>query len=375
MTREVRPYPLMILVYAVSVRTLIALLVRREAGQALPGGAFAAYLIGLELMLWLHNLGPFWAAALGLAFLVTFFASRPTPLDIGWAVAGHAAVAIFYLPALAILADLAPTWVSNTWLRFSAAALTQHLPVLYAVPGWEAIAAAVLAALGASILLIPARLRLLTILLLLALLPTALSILVSATIAPVFISRTLTPVTVPTILLLAIGAVGRRGRMGWVGAGAAMLLAANLLAVDLQARFVAGPMQDWYRAVAWLERRYGKGDLILAYPNEGALPLERALKDKGLGWRVMAVPTSVPALGQGGWNPTGSRGVVSLPKTRLEAIARAAPVARARKVWLLRLGAETYDPGDMFLTALRRDRRAEERFLDGPIDIIGLERR
>ena len=374
MTREVRPYPLMILVYAVATRALVALLARRAAGKPLKGVAFTTYLVAEALLLWLHNLGPFWAAALGLAGLVALSASKPKPSDRAWFFAGQAAVFIVYLPALAILTDQAPTWVHSTWLVFSWAAPLAHLPVLYAVPGWQGLAAVMLLLLGGAALAMAARgRRLLAMLLLLGVVPTALSILVSATVAPVFISRTLTPVAVPTLLLAAIGAVAWARRPGWVGAGAAMILVANLLAVDLQAR-AGPPMQDWYRTLDWLAQRHRDGDLILAYPNEGALPLERALQDRGLHWRVRPVPATMPAPDEpGGWHPTGSRGVISLPKARLEAIARSPQVARVPRVWLLRLGAPTYDPGDMFLTALRRDRRETAQFVEGPIDIRRLE--
>lgn len=376
MTREVRPYPLMILVYAVATRALLALLARRRNERVLPSPAFAAYLVAETLLLWLHNLGPFWAAALGLAGLVALTASRVSGPDRGWFVAGQMAVLIVYLPALLILIDQAPTWVKSTWLVFSTGALTAHLPVLYAVPGWQGVAALILFLLGLAALIGAGRgRRLLGILLLLAIVPTALSILVSATVAPVFISRTLTPVAVPTILLAAVGGVAFAGRLGWVGAGATMILAANLLAVDLQAR-AGPPMQDWYRALDWLAARHRAGDLILAYPNEGALPLDRALGDRGLRWPVVPVPSAVPALHQpGGWHPTGSRGVVSLPQSRLAGIARAPEIMRVPTVWLLRLGPETYDPGDGFLKALRRDRRETARYLDGPIDLRRLDLR
>ena len=38
------------------------------------------------------------------------------------------------------------------------------------------------------------------------------------------------------------------------------------------------------------------------------------------------------------------------------------------------MGAQTYDPGDMFLAELRPGRHVVRRWLAGPIDIIGLRR-
>jgi uncharacterized membrane protein len=374
MSREVRPYPVMILVYALATWALIRIARAQEAGRPLAGPAYATYLICLELMLWLHNLGPLWGAAMGLGCLIAL-GRRPKQIDRGWFFAGHAAVALFYFPALGILIDQAPTWVHSTWLRFGWAGLADHLPVLYAVPGWQGLAALILLVL-AVMLLARGRVerRLLAILLCLAILPVALSILLSVTVAPVFITRTLTPVAAPWLILLAIGVAGARGKAAWLAAGAALMLGANMLAVDLQQR-AAPPIQNWYGAIGWLQQRHAPDDLILAYPNEGALPLGRALKDEGLDWRVMPVPGPVPAFTAGGWHPTGSRGVVSLPKDQLEAIAGSKALGRVRRVWLLRLGASTYDPGDVFLLALHHKRRLTEHYIDGPIDIVGLELR
>lgn len=375
MARDVRPYSVMILVHALATRALIGIARGREEGRPLAGPAYAAYLVCLELMLWLHNLGPLWGAALGLACLTAFLAGPIRRTDWGWFVAGHMAVALFYFPALGILLDQAPTWIRSTWLRFGYAGLADHLPILYAVPGWQGVAAAALLVFAIVALSTASRSRrLMAMLLFLSLVPVALSILLSITVAPVFITRTMTPVTGPWLVLLALGAGGTRGKAGWVATGAVVMLCANLLSVDVQQR-MSGPIQNWYGALDWLQPRYRSGDLILAYPNEGALPLDRALKDRKLGWHVMPIPGPVPAFTPGGWHPTGSRGVVSLPKNQLEAIAGSDAVRNVRRIWLLRLGAGAYDRGDVFLLALNHTRRATDHYIDGPIDIIGMELR
>jgi len=51
MSREVRPYPVMILVYAAATLALLAIAERRAAGLPLAGRAFAAYLACVALML------------------------------------------------------------------------------------------------------------------------------------------------------------------------------------------------------------------------------------------------------------------------------------------------------------------------------------
>jgi len=376
MSREVRPYPVLILVYAVAIFALLRLACRVRDGRGIGGGAYPLYLAALALTLWLHNLGPLYGLALGLALIALVI--RPTLERRDWwrLVAGHALVALCYLPALMILLDQAPTWVSSTWLKFQPEHLATRLAVLYAAPGLvQELAALLLALLALAVL---ARIRegwrAALALAALAFVPVALSIILSLLIAPIFIMRTMTAVSVPAILLLATGIAAPRGIWRWPALGAGLIIAAQLIGIDIQAR-QRGPMQDWYAAVRWLAPRFQPGDKVYAYPNEGALPFDYAARDLKLALPTRAIPTPVPALGVGGWNPTGSRGVVSLPRERLRAIARS-PEARATPtIWLLRLGPWAYDKGDMFLEELSHGRRAIGRYRDGPIDIVGLSAR
>jgi hypothetical protein len=184
----------------------------------------------------------------------------------------------------------------------------------------------------------------------------------------------MSPAAVPALLLFALGTVAFDDLRRWLGIGCAVFLASNMLAVDMQER-MGRPMQDWYPAVAWLQRHFRPGDQIFAYPNEGALPLTFALRDVGAPYPIRAIPSPVPSFDQGGgWYPTGSRGVVSLPRSQLRAIADEPRTRKVPTIWLLRLGPGLYDPDDEFLDELRRGRRVVATWLDGPIDIIGLQR-
>jgi mannosyltransferase len=208
----------------------------------------------------------------------------------------------------------------------------------------------------------------------LACFPVLLSVLLSVMVAPVFIARTMTPVAVPALLLFAIGTAGCADARRWLGLGGAFVLGANMLAVDIQAR-AARPMQDWYPTVAWLQARFRPGDQIFAYPNEGALPLAYALRDRGMVLPTRPIPTAVPSFDEpGGIYPNGTRGVVSLPRARLRAIADESRTRKVPTIWLLRLAAPTYDPGNIFLHELSRGRRIVSVWQDGPIDLIGLRR-
>lgn len=378
MSRDVRPYPVLILVYATASFALLRL-GRIAAGERrIAAGPFALYLVALALILWLHNLGILYGLAVGLALLALVLRRDLTKRDWALLIGGHALVALVYLPALLILIDQAPTWIHSTWLHFDAPRLPGRLALLWAAPGLIAIyAGGFLALLGIGALVrLREGWRVAAALLLLALLPVALSILISILKAPVFITRTMTPVAVPALLLLAIGGAGWANALRWAALPALLLLAGSMAWTDsivLHAR----PMQDWYGTVGWLQQRYRPGDEIWSYPNEGALPLDYAARDKGLTFVDRPIPTPIPTLdgGPGSWNPTGSRGVFSLPPEALNAIAGSPQARTIPTIWLHRLGAHTYDKGDVLLHALAADRVIVGRWRSGPIEIIGLRRR
>jgi uncharacterized membrane protein len=373
MAHQVRPYPLMILVYAMAIGLLIRFGRRAARGEPVGGGAFVVYLLLLEAMLWLHNMGPLYGLSLTIALAIAVLRRGMRRGEWIWLVGGHALVALFYLPGLLILHAQSAAWRHSTWLRFSLnATFVDRVMGLYGVPGWVGLAAVVLAVLGLLALVRGGR-RLAAMLLVLALLPVLLSVVLSLTIVPVFVSRIMAAVAGPAILLMAIGAVAHR-RLPIVGLGLAVLLGASMLTGDVQAR-LGGPVQDWYRTVDWLAHRFRPGDQVFAYPNEGALPLRYALRDKGLPFSVRPIPVDMPALEtRHGTHPTGTRGVSSLPPAELHAIATEPATRAVPTIWLLRLGASTYDPGDVFLHELRAGRHVVAGWQSGPIEIVGLRR-
>jgi mannosyltransferase len=398
MAREVRPYPLMILVYAVAILALLRLLRRTRSGGRVAGGAFILYLSCLALLLWLHNLGPLYAASLGLGALAATLRRTTTRADWLWLIGGHLLVALVWLPALLILVDQAPTWVRSTWLTFRWDVMPWRLLMLYAGPdaltgevargvgapglrlilgGPIAVAALLLAGAGVHALARGGEgRRAMAILLLAGALPVMLSVALSALVAPVFILRTMTPVAIPALLLLATGAAAARGAMRWVAGGAMLLLIANMLLVDMRTRARGAP-QDWHGAVRWLGARFRTGDMVYAYPNEGALPFDFAVRDLGLAMPSRAIPTPVPSLNPppGSWYVSGSRGVPSLDAAHLRAIAREPATRAVPTIWLLRLGPWAYDKGDVFVKMLEADGRVHVgSYRSGPIDIIGLRR-
>lgn len=376
MTREIRPYPLMILLYTVEIGLILRLAMRAEQGQTVGSRALAAYLLLLEILVWLHNLGALYGLALTIALAIALPLSRLSRHDWAALVGGHALVGLLYLPCLMIIRQQAATWTVHTWLQFKLDwGLLDHLMTLYGVPGWIGFASLVLAFLAiAALARAPHGTRLGAMLLVLALLPPMIAVILSMTIAPVFVTRIMTATAVPALLLLAIGTTAS-GRYRILGLGAGVLLGASLFGAGLQAR-MGPPMQDWYPAVDWLAKRFQPGDQVFAYPNEGKLPLQYALRDKGLDYPIRAIPRDVPALeDRHGTHPTGTRGVSSLSQAELHAIAEEPATKAVPTIWLLRLGAKTYDPGDLFLKELHRDRYIVRSWQDGPIDIIGLRLR
>lgn len=380
MTREVRPYPVMALVYAGLIATLFRLARRMRVGGSLWCGTYLGYLALLALLLWLHNLGVLYAAAAGLALLILCWRREWRRGDWTALVLGHVAVLLVWLPALAILSGQAPTWMQSTWLTFS---LSERLPwavarIFITATWWSAACAGLLLLLswyGLRGRAMGARTG--WALTILAFLPLLLSLVISALIAPVFIPRTMAALAVPAMLLLALGVAA--GRALWLKLATFALLTvilADMILADVHQRRLR-PAEDWYRLIAWLQPRFQPGDMVLAYPNEGIMAFRFALRDQGLAMPSRAIPSEIPALnaGPGSWNPTGSRGVVSLSQPRLEAIAGQPDIQRAPTLWLLRQGAWAYDSGNHFLHALERHRTRVDRIFIWPIEIIGLRRK
>ncbi|KQX25489.1 hypothetical protein ASD17_22150, partial [Sphingomonas sp. Root1294] len=382
MTREIRPYPLMILAYAGATLALLAIAERRAAGLPLAGRAFAAWLGCGLAMLWLHNLGPLYAGAMGLALLCVVRVRTMDRADWLWFAGGHLLAIALWLPALFILLDQAPEWVKATWLKFSTVDLWRRATYMFTGPHDDIrAAAAILAVFGGALLWRARQRRLLAALLILALLPVGVSLVVSHYVTPVFIIRTMTALAIPALLLMGLG-IGwtpagedRRGFVRLLPAAALVWVLVGQAVIDVEARF--GHLQrDWYRAVEWLAPRFGPGDVVFAYPNEGALPFDRAVRDHGLAMPSRPIPTEVPSLNPppGSWYVSGSRGVPSLDRVQLRAIARAPATRAVPTIWLLRLGPWAYDKGDVFLEELSQGRVEVGRFKDGAIDIVGLRR-
>lgn len=346
MSREVRPYALMILVYALGIN-----LVLRQA-QSLKVWHRIAYLACLVLLLWLHTLGPLFAGSLALALLI--FTWRPdwTAKDYGLFVGVHATAGLLWAPAVAILLYQASGWVQSTWLGFSWSGLPFALAQTYGVPNWFA-ALAGMGLLATGFAGLTSDKRAAFGLAVLAFLPVFGALVATLTVSPVFIPRTLTPVIVPALAVMALGACRLIAIKSLL---AKMLPAIFALALLLTALPLATRQrdQDWYKVYDRMQPLLQKGDVILAYPNESALPLRFAARDRGRKVQIKALPVEVPAPPHSGPHPTGTRGVVSIDRNQMRAAtdaARAAPT-----IWLVQINPHLFDPNDQLGQTLKADR-------------------
>lgn len=364
--RLVRPYSLIILVYGLGIWAILKLAEGFRANGRLAPIAWLSYLACQALLFWLHNLGALYVASLGLGMLIL---CGPLKLLAGqWKafLLGHVTVLLAAAPAMLILFDQAPTWQASTWLRFKPERVPQQVMLILGLPGLFGVALASFLAWNGASTFGKDRARLTSALLILTFLPMLFSILLSVIAAPVFLVRTLVGCAVPAILMIAAGA----NTDNLSRACFAILLGLSLqnsLAVQ-QGR----PEDEWYETARWVSARVQPGDIVYAYPNEGALPFHYALRDTGRAATVREIPTSMPAQELEGWYPAGGRGAQSLPDWRLKQIANDLVSRKTPTIWLMRIQQGIYDRNDAFLKILQQDRQAIAHYSQGTVDITGL---
>ncbi|WP_174287436.1 glycosyltransferase family 39 protein, partial [Sphingomonas bacterium] len=372
MSREVRPYPVMTAVYAAATLALLHLMTDSARGQRLGRTAVAGFFIAEALMLWLHDLGPFYGLAMSLALLAGVAGRALTRADWVRLAVGQGLVGLCYLPSLVITLGQASAWMHATWLHFDQGKLPMEIGTIYW--NWNLLArvAGVLLAVGGVAVLARSAangLRMASALLLLGVVPMALSVAISAAFAPVFLDRTLSPTAVPMALLCA-AALGASGRWRWTAVALLAPVLVPATAQDLAAARGA-PRQDWYGALRWLTPRVRAGDEVWTYPNDGALPLEYALHDRGRRLAVRPIPGPVPALGFRGTHPTGTMGVIALYPEDIARLA-AGPVGHLpKRIWLVQVFGAEYDPHRVMVRELGRTRRAFDHWQSRGIEITG----
>ena len=380
MARLARPYPVLILVYAAALLGLFRTARIAAQEQRLALGPFALYVAMLAAVLWLHNLGLFYGASLGLAMLVLLTSKGVRLRDWLLFVIGHALAGVAYVPAFLMLLDQSTAWIRQTWLVFDTSTLPWDLSLLMGAPGKPGLAMASLLGMAGIWRLGQVKNggRIAVALLITAFVPTLLSLAVSLLKSPVFLTRTLSGTTIAATLLIALGVASARGIWRWPAGFALLVLMIVSARFDLH-EHRRPPSQDWYGAADWLAAHLRDGDEIWIYPNEGALPLQYAAHDHGHVAVIKAlhpIPTPIPARddGPGASYPTGNRAVVRLSYERLRAIAQTPAALTVPRIWLLRLGPDTFDPQNDLPQALDPGRTRSAGCKSYPIEIIGFAR-
>jgi hypothetical protein len=357
-SQDARPYALLMLAYGAALLFWLRLC-GDFRGSSRDGRLINWIGIGTAttLVLWLHALGIFFAAALFGALLLS---AAPGATRKRWRLflATVLLAGVAYLPCLLMMLSRTGDW-SNGWLswvpsEFPAAALD-----LYGLQFLEEALTPVLARLAMAMLLvggIGSISRLgerglaagLTILLLFPLLSAAL---VSHFWLPVFLPRTLVALLFPAYLIAAF-AIAQLPKRHLVPAATALVL---LFGANLAQTLTRPPFERWDQIAATLKREMRPGDVIWAYPNDVKLPLERALGGGSL--TIAPIPAQYPALEAPGYRGLGSPAVVVLDGALASEWVKQNPPPRGATAWLIWRGALLSAPHTDVLDSLSQGRR------------------
>lgn len=352
--QEARPYPVLILAYAIALLGVLRLM--REFA-ATESGRWASWLLlvaGTELGLWAHGLGALYALCLAAA-LAPAWLKAPTRDRLLRGATAAAAIALLYLPCLLMMANRAGDWGAG-WLSWEPVMALQLLG-LYAVPV-EVLTIG--SATAAVVMLLLVKRALQTgaegkgwnaerALLLLWWGPPLLAIVISQLGMPIFLPRTLSPTLVPAYLALA-GALARvdarRERLVFT---AALVLTLTPTALQMSLRPATEP---WDEVSAFLKRNVRPGDQVWLYPNDSALPLREA----GASVPMSGVPGDYPAVGVKGPIRAGSPAVVSLTHDQARSLALSSAKTNP-VIWLVTRQSAIFDPKDELPTEFGKVRK------------------
>jgi uncharacterized membrane protein len=358
--QEARPYPLLILAYALAIFGLIRLMREFEAKGS---GRWSSWLLlagGAELGLWAHGLGALYALCLAVALAPAWLARPLHSRRLGRGLAAAGLVALLYLPCLLMMMNRAGDWGTG-WLSWSPVMLLQ-LVSLYAIPVEVLTVASAAAALTIALLAKraihagigerswgPER-----ALLLLWGGPPLLAALVSQLFIPVFLARTLAPTLVPAALALAAALARVEAPRERLILGAALTITILPASVQIALR---PPSEQWGKVAAYLNQHVRPGDQVWVYPNDSALPL----RDAGAAVPMRGVPGNYPAVGFKGPIRAGSPAVVSVTGLQANTIAADPRARSAPTIWLVTRQSGVFDPRGEMPAALGQMRRAGPR--------------
>lgn len=356
--QEARPYPLLILAYAISVLAVLRL--TREFRQADGAGSRASWLLlaaGTEVGLWAHALGAIYALCLAVAILPAGAVGSMPRARLVRGLAAVAAVAALYVPCLLMMFGRTGDWGAG-WLSWQPIMLLQ-LFTLNSVPAEMLTIASAVAALTMLLLVKRAFDGALATrvwdsekaLLVLWWGPTLVAVLISMIAIPIFLPRTLAGTLVPAYLAMA-GALARSDKPRERSLlGAALVLTLLPTAVQVALRPAT---EEWREVGSYLTRNVRPGDQVWLYPNDSALPLREAAPQALT--QARGIPGVYPATTFKGPVRAGSPAVVSVTPNQAQALATDPAVRGVPTIWLVTRQSALFDPAGDLTNALARVR-------------------
>jgi hypothetical protein len=355
--QEARPYPLMILAYALAVLAVIRLMREFGAGGA---GAWSSWLLlgtATEVELWAHGLGLLYATCIAGALLPSWIRSPISRARVVRGAAVATAVALAYLPCLAMILARAGDWGTG-WLEWRPIMLVQLLGV-YSVP-FEAITAGSAVAALVMLLLVKRAIQsavaapawsMERALLLLWLGPPLIAVLISQFAVPVFLPRTLAPTLIPAYVAIGVALARTDNAKEQTFLSIAMVITLVPTALQIATRPAPEP---WDEVRSYLSRQVARGDEVWLYPNDSALPLDAVGTHS---YTQRGIPGNYPAVGLKGPIRAGSPAVVSLTREQARALVSDPKFANVPVIWLVTRQSALFDPRSEIPHALASVRR------------------
>lgn len=371
--QEARPYPLLIIAYALASLGVLRLI--REFADG-PGTWHSWLLLaaGTELGLWAHGLGLVYAFCIAAAVVPAWLKSMDR-VRLQRGLVAAALIVLLYLPCLLMVLNRAADWGGNGWLTWSPVMALQLLS-LYAVPVevltiGTAVAALIMLLLAKRAVQFSLKTRGWSAeqaILLLWWGPPLAAILISQLVMPVFLIRTLAPTLIPAALALGRSLARTKSERERLYLGVALVITLIPGSVELAMRPATEP---WDRVAAYLNQRVRAGDEVWLYPNDSALPLVQA----GASMSMRGIPGNYPAVGLKGPIRAGSPAVVSVTAAEAARIADDRSIGEVRTIWLVTRQSALFDPANDMPAALARTRRAAQTNKWGYINVTPYYRR
>jgi uncharacterized membrane protein len=372
--QEARPYPLLILAYALAILGLLRLMREFAADGAGKWLSWLMLAAGTELDLWAHGLGLLYALCLAGALAPAWLKPPFVRQRLVRGIIAALIIALVYLPCLLMIANRAGDWGSG-WLTWGPATLLQ-LFSLYAVPGealtvGSAVAALVLVLLAKRATQSGIEERGWSVdraMLLLWWGPPLLAALISQLFMPIFIARTLAATIIPATLAMSGALASAESRRECLALTAALVITLSPCAVQIALRPAT---EQWDQVAAYLNRNAAPGDQVWLYPNDSALPLREA----GANVAMRGIPGEYPAVGFKGPIRAGSPAVVSVTAAQARVIAEDPSLREVPTIWLVTRQSGVFDPKHELPDALTGVRSPGAKMEWGYIDVRPYYRR